>query len=101
MADTALDKLITKSAQDDSYESCRQSPERLRKGDLYNEVIALCEAKALTPTDFVSRIVVDYIAFDPETWDTRLVLYYTEHDTDPTTRIHTWRVSVDGKVTLP
>lgn len=101
MSDSKLDKMITASAQDDSFESHKRSADRLRSGPLYDLTVAMCEAKAPTPTDFVARIVVDYIGFDPVTWDTRLVMYYTQHEEDPVTRIQTWRVSDDGEVTLP
>ena len=102
MAESKLDRLITASAQDDSFEGTnRRSADKLRSGPLYDLVVSQCEAKAMTPANYVARIVIDYIDFDPVTWDSRLVMYYTQHDEDPMTRIQSWRVYDDGKVTLP
>jgi hypothetical protein len=94
-----LDKAIKASSEDEPPFSRPPSPKRLT-GDAKDAVLALVDNSSLSvPPSYTHVNVVDFIGFNPETFDYILVNYYYEHDTDPRTRIISRRVWSNDKVT--
>ena len=94
-----LDKAIKASSEDEPPFSRPPSPKRLT-GDAKDAVLALVDNSSLSvPPSYTHVNVVDFIGFNPDTFDYILVNYYYEHDTDPRTRIISRRVWSNDKVT--
>jgi len=87
-----LDKAIKASSEDEPPFSRPPSPKRLQ-GDAKDSVLALVDNSPLSvPPSYTHVNVVDFIGFNPDTFDYFLVNYYYEHDKDPRTRIISRRV---------
>lgn len=94
-----LDKAIKASSEDEPPFSKPPGPKRLT-GDAKASVLTLIDNSDLSvPPSYEHVNVVDFIGFNPDTFNYILVNYYYEHDEDPRTRIISRRVYSNDKVT--
>ena len=93
-----MERAIKKSAEDTSGFTPRPSPDRLKRGDIYDRDISKVKANAVVSPGYVAAIVVDYRSHS-NIWDHNLVNFYYENDTDPRTTIESFRVYDNGMVT--
>jgi len=90
--ESAEDRAIKKSANTPPDFKPKPSANRLTSGPLYNAVRSLVDEK-VTPS-WIHCKVIDYPSFDPAfTW--YRINYYYQHDTEPTTTLDSFVVTVD------
>ncbi len=86
------DRAIKKSAANEPEYEPRPKADRLTSGPLYDAVRSLVDKKV--DPSWIHCKVMDYPSFDPA-FQWYRINYYYQHDTDPTTTLDSFVVTVD------